>query len=294
MSGDNRSYIDQILDAIDYGKLTVEETERRLQIIIDEEERQIERPANAELLRLCYSLLFQLHTHGAISIESHKAQNMAVARERYNTMLRSKRKSKTLCYIALAAMLILVFSTGATLRIRWFTQTSTQDEQQHQIIGHEVRVDLIRKALAANSELTMFETQSPTELYEQLGFDPVIPVTINGVWTVDNYAVFYRPDSLQIVTNYIDKLNDENGLAYIQFCFTDIGAAYLSFEQNMEGIFIEVNGKSVYFSMNENRSLFTWIDHETVYCLAGDISKNDGVQIITDIGRMENEENRQL
>ena len=83
MSGDGRSScVDQILKAIDFGQLTYDETERRLQQLIDEETNQIEHPANADMLDACYSLLLQLHTHGSISYSSEKEHNWQAIRQR--------------------------------------------------------------------------------------------------------------------------------------------------------------------------------------------------------------------
>lgn len=54
MSFDGRScYIDQILHSIDDGRLSYEETERRLQKLIDDETYQLDHPADAALISAC-------------------------------------------------------------------------------------------------------------------------------------------------------------------------------------------------------------------------------------------------
>ena len=73
MTGNGQSSIEyQILTAIDFGHLSYDETERRLQQLIDLEVNQTERPADPVLLDACYDLLLQMHTHGSIAFQSNQ------------------------------------------------------------------------------------------------------------------------------------------------------------------------------------------------------------------------------
>ena len=62
MTTDQERLVSYIMKSIEYGRLTPEKTEHRLQRIIDREIcRPLDQPANTELIDLCSALILKLH-----------------------------------------------------------------------------------------------------------------------------------------------------------------------------------------------------------------------------------------
>ena len=280
----------ELRERYDNGALDAQTVSDLMESAIDAELLKPEQEVNNAWLDACAELMTYVDREALASFPDQTEETWQNIHEGLKQRNKSHGTSRIKFILRIAACcLLLMLGMGISFRFSWFNETSSSDEQQHIIQGHEIRINSIRNALAANPEVTVFEVESHDELLEQLGFDPIVPATIHDHWTADLYTIIYLSDSLRIITNYTDAANSAVGMAYIQFCFTDLEEAYLSFEQSMEGTHIEVGGNSVYFSMNENRSLFIWIVNETVYCLAGDFDQNEGIEILEELWRMEDE-----
>lgn len=291
MAHDGRfQYVDQILQAIDYGNITYAEAERRLQTIIDDETSQSEHPVDPDLLVACQSLLFQLHTHGSMVFESHMNENLLIVKKRYAKLKQNVRTYHQISRVVAAIVVLCVFlGLGGSLHLGWFTESTTPDEQQHIVQGHDLRIDLINQAIAEHSNMGTFDCTEISELQDHLGFDPHIAEVLGEQWKVNGISVYYFPTSLQIVVTYTDELHARR-LVHTQFCFTDYDDASISFEQNKEGNIVTCDSLDLYCSDNEERTMIMWVEHGTVYYLSGDFDQAEGLILTNEIRRMYDEE----
>lgn len=133
MDYDRQECADQILEAIEYGQLSKEEMERRLnQIINDELSGPVDANYDAGKVELCNSLLWQLQTHGRIELQSpseHIKQKIARA---HTIHKRRKTIAKRSIYAATAVLLLFVGLTATSVisPVQWFTGRSSVDEQR--------------------------------------------------------------------------------------------------------------------------------------------------------------------
>ncbi len=257
--------VEKILHAIDYGKLSYEETERRLQEIIDHESNQLDHPADAELLEACYSLLLQLHQHGKVSFESHQASNWEAIQSRLSAHEPKHRSWKAVGFAAAAvfALFCIAFPT-----IHWFHASSTPDEQQYTIQGHEVNAEMIGTALAEHLDCEQFKLTTLSEVEAMVGFLPRIPETLDSGERAICYLVFFYPEELQITTCYANDENGPNQLIYMIDYYQDMEDAYASIEQSSAGRNITVNQHSVYLGRNGDYTFACWVEDFSVHTLS--------------------------
>lgn len=257
MSGDGRSScVDQILKAIDFGQLTYDETERRLQQLIDEETSQIEHPANADMLDACYSLLLQLHTHGSITYSSEKERNWQAIRQRVQAH-RQRSDIWRKVGISAAAAFTLLF-LGSLLHFHWFEGTSTPDGQQYVVQGHEITSQMIETAIAEHESGASMITVAVSQLQEELGFDPGIPQVLADTYVADESLIYFLPRMIQINTNYRTTTSDNYAFLYVVNLYSDVDAAYVSIEQDRNGIRTIINNQTVYTSVNMDNNVACW------------------------------------
>ncbi len=257
--------MEEILNAIDYGKLPYEETERRLQEIIDSESNQLDHPADAKLLEACYSLLLQLHQHGNVSFESHQASNWKAIQSRLLAQKPKHRHGKAVGF-AVAAMLALFCLAFPT--IRWFYATSTPDEQQYTVQGHEIDAQMIGAALAEHQGSEQFKLNTLAEVEALVGFLPRIPETLNSGERVICYYVSFFPEELQITACYANEENGSNRLIYMIDYYKDLENAYVSIEQANTGRDTMVNQHCIYLSSNADYTVACWLEDFSVHTLS--------------------------
>ena len=70
MNGEQSALL-EILNAIEYGNLSTEETRRRLEELIDNEINKTNAPANMEIVDECEKLLWDLYKIGHLAFESN-------------------------------------------------------------------------------------------------------------------------------------------------------------------------------------------------------------------------------
>ena len=195
MDGERKSCTERILSAIEYGKLSNDETERRLCELVEAEVNKTDSEADMELIRACQSLMWQLHTHGDNLYDSHYEEN----KDRINQRIRrSALISNTVISVGkmmvVAAAVILLF---VGVRFSWFEHSDTPDGQQHVITGQEITVEMVQAAIAENAGRGSVETTDLQELREIIGFDPNIPETIDDEWRVSACVVRFARNLLQ-------------------------------------------------------------------------------------------------
>ena len=279
MSGDGRSScVDQILKAIDFGQLTYDETERRLQQLIDEETNQIEHPANADMLDACYSLLLQLHTHGSITYSSEKEHNWQAIRQRVQAHRQRSDVWRKVGLSAAAAFTLLFL--GSLLHFHWFEGTSTPDGQQYVVQGHEITSQMIETAIAEHQGLQVYDVEDTALLVSLLGFDPAVPTSLNNEWFAKGCTLTFFPDYIQIRVRYICSVQNKSDIVFTLYYFCDANNAYLTFEQSANGNHIVIEKTDIYWSENEGRITCVWYDHLTVSNLVGNIDEKESLALI--------------
>ena len=82
MNGD-RTIMVEILNAIEHGTLSVHETRRRLEDIIDKEITKTDTPANTQLVEECEKLLWELNTDGKLPHANRNNETNVVFEARF-------------------------------------------------------------------------------------------------------------------------------------------------------------------------------------------------------------------
>lgn len=208
MSDDRQTCADQILKAIDYGKLPADETQARLRQMIRDELSGAEQSDSGRLrVELCNSLLWQFYTHGEVQGLGADDDAMKARIEKGYARRRRRKRLMTRAMISLTTAVVLLVgltAAGMIQPLRWFTGRSTEDEQQYIIEGHEVKApevstafaepdhsgSAIATAITAHHAEGELSTDRVEELKDFLGFDPAFPETFpNGERAVSYEAL---------------------------------------------------------------------------------------------------------
>jgi hypothetical protein len=292
VNGDRQTYVKRILKAIENGTLLPDETERRLCALIEEEVTRTDAQPDEEYISACIALWEELHGKTDAEYEARAAR----LRLRIDDAIRAREKHGKLrgwgfkALIATAAMIVLLVGIGIPLRWVWFENWSTPDEQQHVIMGHEITVDMVEKAMAENAHIGSVTVEHPSELAEYLGFDPGIPATLGQAWRVDRSTIRYFSGYIRVSTMYQHQDDSSRRLTCTIHFYTDIEFAYFSFEQSREGDAVCIDGKEIYVSINNKRKSASWYDNAMFIHVSGD--EDNIVQILCElIGVKYDEEN---
>lgn len=273
MDSDRHHCADQILEAIEYGQLSKEEIERRLNQIIDDElSAPVDTGYDAAKVELCNSLLWQLHTHGKIHLQSPSEKAKEKIKMDYSS---HKRKVATIRHSIYAAASILIILVGLTALdvispIQWFSRQSVNDEQQFFVEGHSINVDIIEEAIAEHksTENTSFSTTDRTALVSFLGFDPGIPISISASFKAVQYDVLVMKRYIMITCQY----GEDPSIVLFLTIYTDVDHALIQYEQDKEGESINLEGFQIYKYMNADRINYLWINDNAIYRLTSSTS----------------------
>ncbi len=281
MSHDQSSPIAKLLDAINNNHLTGEDIERRLITCIEEEYAKGNK-ADIQLIDTCENLLSSLRKD-AVQFESHKANyhhaldEAAAAKKPGQECFR--RRVMRLFAIGVLAIVVLM---GVSRPWKWITAQSTNKQQQYAVQGHEVDVSIIKKCIAEKEGRYGRKTYHVwEEVVNDLGFEPVVPTSFLPAWTVNEYVVLYTPDAINVSAAYFAKADVQKALCYEITLFLDVGNAYTTFEQTRDGEVKLISDTSVYISENMEHLSFCWYNGNQVSLLTGNISYNEGIDIIT-------------
>lgn len=261
MNGDLRPELGQILRAIDFGDVSHEEIERRLNALIEAEIEKTDGPADMAMIEACQALLMQLHDchPDTACIGSAGVQNDE-----------QKPCRKFIGWrIAIAAAVIVLVVGAVGYRYQWLEGTSTLDGQQYIVQGHEITTSMIETAIAEHSGYAQCQIRDNAELISFLGFDPCIPPELAGKWQAEQFDVLVLSGFVQISTRYVSKTAEYHDLAYSQIWFTSAEEAFVSIEQSDEGKLIKVLSADIYISQNSERTLFSWQKGLSVNLLSG-------------------------
>lgn len=259
MNGDTRSCVDQILDAIEYGRLPIDETERRVQNLLDNEVSKTTEAADMDMVNACQSLLWELKTHGQIPYEDHSEQIRASVEKEYSSWMRHHQRQQLAIKIGSAgAVFLLVVGISLSLHWEWFSGNSTPDNQQYFVQGHEISTEMVAEALAGHDAFAQYEGDNMDELETYLGFQPNIPQRLENELFATRYSILFLPTEIQLNVFYTKSLDAPYELSYSIHYFTQINDAYISMEQSERGEYVEICGYHVYITNNLEHQLACW------------------------------------
>ncbi len=266
MSNDRQTCADQILKAIDYGKLPANETEARLrQMIQDELSRAEQSESGKTRVELCNSLLWQLYTRGEVRGIGANDDEMKARIEKGYTRRRRRKRLMTRTMISLTAALVLLVgltAAGVIFPYRWFTGESTEDEQQYILQGHEISIQTISEAIAEHerSGNISFKAEEISELVDFLGFDPGFPQKFDCGYSFDFCTCLVASNRIMMSYTYKgDDLSPDFTVANIRsIYFNSMEEAYLSLEQDEEGEMINICGVNIYRYTNVDWINYSW------------------------------------
>lgn len=282
MNGDRGAAVKQILNAIEFGTLPTDETQRRLMELIQKEASRTDGPADEELILSCVDLMERLQGREYEETEVRiAALNHRIA-ESIQKKQRSQERRRTVfrAVSAIAAVLVLIVGIGVPLRWTWFESWSTPDEQQHVVMGHEITIDMVASAIAENGAKDPIVVSDFSEFEKHLGFDPTIPLALCNDWTADHGLIQYFSGYIQIVARYVHTENPEKSITCTVCYFTDVEYAYFSFEQNHEGEQMSIQGMDVYLSNNVERNSATWYNNNMYAQVVGMVSSEEAVELL--------------
>lgn len=265
MSGGNQMLLDQIKEAIENGTLTQEEIERRLKAAIETEFVQQDHPADSEFLNLCLDLLGQIQTGGHYEYVSHMEESKAAVTEKYQRYMRAKRIRGVATRVATVAAIVILL-VGVVFQKSWFSEYSTPDEQQYVIQGNTVSNGTVVSAdNDLESESEVYTTSSYIDAVTHAGFELYLPTEHHFSYSDIEYTIVQSTISTRFIVKYYDL--NKCVLHYELRRYTTMNSDFAKsdFEQHQHGQSIEVNGRKVYQTQNNNRSKLFWFTDETVY-----------------------------
>ena len=157
----------------------------------------------------------------------------------YEERRRKKEKRKAILKFASfgAAAVLLVAFFFVPQHWSWIESWSTPDEQQRVLIGHEVTVDRVAKALAdhATVEQQTYSVNSSAEIDALLGFHSGVPQTLDDEWTLSRGYVDYMSGYIKLSLIYVSSTDPQKRISANMNLFTDIERAAFAFEQTNDG-----------------------------------------------------------
>lgn len=284
MDGKQSRELTQILNAIEEGGFGKDELVQRLNALVDRELSHTDRPADMELTQACQDILYRLHHQGAVYM-SNRTASLATARKK----LRKQRFSVPSISPAarVAAVLLILFGGGLLFDLfisgDYLFGMPTPDEQQYIIAGTEVDGIVAQEVEAEqNAGMKILSTSSWEAAIDAYGSAPPIPEWLPEGWDPLDYYVVVSKRAARLNIQY--KKSDER--EYIKYSITryiDAESAQKEFEQNSTGLKLQINGNSVYLSVNTGSCVAVWLVNNTCYSVTGPISENDISQIIESI-----------
>ena len=280
MDGERKSCTMRILSAIEYGKLSNDETERRLCELVEAEVNKTDSEADMELVKACQSLMWQLYTHGELPYDSHYDENKANIDQRLkrNTLVSNTAMFVGKMLAAAAAVVLVVLGLRGDLQWSWLEHDDTFDQQQHIIAGNEIGIELIQSAIAEHGETGQIRLSSPEELTTHLSFVP-LPLTINETWEFSFADISVNPICIYIDAQYVNTAM-QSTVTCSTVLFTDAEAVYYTLEQSAVGDHRIVEGQQVYVTTNMHRTMMCWTDGLVYVQVSGDCNEQEGLHII--------------
>ena len=149
MHGDTRLSTAKILNAINYGTLSQEETVRRLEELVRLELEKGGEKSDVELITQAEDLLQEMLAKDAQPIESREAETKAAVLRRIAVEKKRQHIRKAALKVASVAAAFMVLLIGDGILNRgWFKKYSTPDGQQYVVQGQEINPGIISEGVA--------------------------------------------------------------------------------------------------------------------------------------------------
>ncbi len=286
MDIDRQVIADQILQAIDYGKLPQHEIERRLNQIL-EKELTISPSSEESLVRidLCNSLLWQLSNQGECNYQEHLAKRKEVVSQKYQFYKRRKAMASR-CMKVTAAILVIVLGFSAVNllpRINWYSGNSTEDEQQYIIAGREISFQQVSMALAAQPDHLSLTTESAEEISELLELPIFFPNQLGEDFIATKYYLSSSKSRIDCVCTYTSVHSHDERIGLHLSLFQSIGDIYTQLEQEKAGDIISVQGYQLYRSDNLQVVRYIWLKDNVIFELTFNPKHLEDINIIQQI-----------
>lgn len=284
MNGDTNIMV-EILNAIEYGNLSLPETRRRLEELVDKEVQKTTVPANLPLIEECEKLLWELNTNGKVPYISHLQENKSAvvrhARKQHNLLVFKKYAVR----ISTVAAALFVVSIGFELLLNreWLGSTTSPDGEQLVISGEVYDPGMIEKGSAAETvqNSQRITTTNLNEATAFLGIDFYFPdQTLIKNWNLSYYECTKSRHKAKLLAYYTFPSDPQKTLIINAIYFPDIQDASLEFEQNKAGSTIEFHGIQLYLAENETNKQYMWMQGSYVYSIAGHVSLDEAKDII--------------
>lgn len=286
MNGD-RTIMVEILNAIEYGNLSVDETRRRLERLIDIEIEKTDAPANKPLVEECEKLLWELNTNGKLPFVSHLEENQSAVLRDFRNHQNLRMFGKYALRIGIVAAALFVFAIGAEVLLHreWLDTTTSSDGEQLIISGEVYDPKLIEEGSATGNTQNnqLLTTYSLKEASDFLGIDFGLSENILSNWHSTSFDCKKTKRKIQLLGNYINPSNPNKLLTINATYYIDIQDAYSEYEQNNEGSTIEFHGIQLYISENIDKYQYMWRRDAVVYSIGGHISFDEVKDIIVQI-----------
>jgi hypothetical protein len=282
MNGD-RTIMVEILNAIEHGTLSVHETRRRLEDLIDKEIQKTDIPANVLLIEECEKLLWELNTNGKVQYTNSSEENMSAVLKGYKRIqyLQSMRKYAVRISAIAAALFILIVGGEALLHRTWISIFSTDDEQQFVIQGNEYDPQLVDEA-SAGSDITqsILNTTDYAEVVSFLNQDLNLATSFLDGWKINQYFCSVDISFNTLTVFYHNDTAPEQILLMNVLLYDSIEEATVVFEQSYHGKYMNIANQSVYVTENIDKIVITWQENNSIYTLSGNISFEDAQKYI--------------
>lgn len=283
MNGD-RTIMVEILNAIKYGILSVDETRRRLEELIDKEIQKSDAPANMQLVDECEKLLWELNTNGKMPFVSHMEENQSAVLKRSNrqqNILSLRKKAFRIGTIA-AAIGVLAIGIEALLHKEWLVWQSTVDEQQLIVHGQEFDPGTVKGVNAeSNQSSDSLSTNDYTKVVNFLGFDPHMNFSLEQGWAVEQYSCSRSIDDSTLYIDYLHR--DGNTIKIFATFYNNIRDAVMYLEQNSDCEQYQLSGRTLYLTQNYDRIIATWNEENVIYTIISSSTLNETFLFIKSI-----------
>lgn len=276
MNGEQSALL-EILNAIEYGNLSTEETRRRLEELIDNEINKTDAPANIEIVDECEKLLWTLNTKGKLPFISNLESNKQSILKRINRSFNIRQVTKFTFQVASLAAIIFISVIGFDILFRkeWTIDYSTPDEQQYIIQGQTYDPNIVDSASATEDQKEKsLSTTNYSNVIHFLGFDPLIDNHISSEWVAEKYACFVSHSNSTFRAYY----KSERGEIRLTIdYFNDISDIKTSIEQNNDGCQSQIRNYNVYYTTNNGTIVATWTSENKIYKIASDSLSSEEV-----------------
>lgn len=282
MNLDNtRMPIEKLRQEAQEGKTNCEDIVKRLYVAIETE--YLKDSPDMDFINNCEDFLWEIGSQGQVFVSAN-GQYVEVIKKHLKKQPQKNRPTlgiaKRFAFVCVVFAFLVILSQSIA-HIDWFSQSSSDDEQQYIIQGHSINVSMLAQSIAEHNEFDSIQTNSWNEFVDFLGFAPSIIDPALFAATEIQYIAFVEPEIIMITVQY-NPLSD-NPIAMTINYFLDTEVAHLAFEQEAEGTRFEINDIDVYCSENVERCLYTWLDRNVAYCISGKLNQDECIKIVRDL-----------